>query len=329
MKKSGMFGRAWSGLKQYPVIYHAVLILLLFAAVAIVSYISLAFGTRHGMKRRVPDFIGLRLNDAQYYASRRGLNIIVNDSLYVPAYPGGIVLDQLPKGGVDVKSGRKIYVTINSFRQKRVPLPYVAGRSLRQAKNMLEGAGLGIRELIYVEDIATNYVLAEYYEDTEITAESDMKVEKGSNVTLHVGVASADERSVVPYLIGRRMFEAKGRLWEIGLNVGEVFYDEDITMLTLDDARVYQQGIMPGKEQSLGSRVSLHLTLDKEKVAAAAAEYERLEKEALAAQALADSLAMVAADSLRMLELQREPQAELPSEPKSEPTPIVEDEFFM
>ena len=236
MKKSGMFGRAWSGLKQYPVIYHAVLILLLFTAVAIVSYISLAFGTRHGMKRRVPDFIGLRLNDAQYYASRRGLNIIVNDSLYVPAYPGGIVLDQLPKGGVDVKSGRKIYVTINSFRQKQVPLPYVAGRSLRQAKNMLEGAGLGIRELIYVEDIATNYVLAEYYEDTEITAESDMKVEKGSNVTLHVGVASADERSVVPYLIGRRMFEAKGRLWEIGLNVGEVFYDEDITMLTLDDA---------------------------------------------------------------------------------------------
>ena len=100
-------------------------------------------------------------------------------------------------------------------------------------------------------------------------------------------------------------------------------------MLTLDDARVYRQDVTPGKEQSLGSRVSLHLTLDKEKVAAAAAEYERLEKEALAAQALADSLAMVAADSLRMLELQREPQTEQPSEPKSEPTPIVEDEFFM
>ena len=324
-KKNGF----WQRLKRFPIVYNLVLLMIVVVTVLIVSALAMHFGTRHGSHRTVPDFAGVQLEDAQLAAQRRGLQIIVNDSLFVPSYAGGMVLDQLPKPGAQVKAGRKVYVTINSLRQKMVKVPYVAGRSLRQAKNMLEGAGLGIRELIYVEDIATNYVLAEYYEDAEVTAESDMKVEKGSNVTLHVGVASADERSVVPYLIGRRMFEAKGRLWEIGLNVGEIFYDEDITMLTLDDARVYRQDVTPGKEQSLGSRVSLHLTLDKEKVAAAAAEYERLAKEALAAQALADSLAMVAADSLRMLELQREPQTEQPSEPKSEPTPIVEDEFFM
>lgn len=323
MKKSGGLKGAWQRLKQYPVAYHAVLIMALLATVVAVSYIALSLGTRHGMKRTVPDFVGLRLSDAEYYASRRGLNLIVNDSLYVPAYPGGIVLDQLPKGGVDVKSGRKIYVTINSFRQKQVPLPYVAGRSLRQAKNMLEGAGLGIEELRYVDDIATNYVLAEYYGEQEITAESNIKVEKGSNVILHVGVASAEEHSVVPRLVGRQLFDAKGRLWEIGLNVGKITYDEDITMLTLDDARVCRQSEVPGAELSLGARVSLHLTLDRERVAAAEAEYDRMAKEALVARALADSLATVAADSLRMMERAQQPQ------PQSQQEQIVEDEFFM
>ena len=72
-----------------------------------------------------------------------------------------VVLDQLPEKGVEVKPGRTIYVTINSFSQKRVPVPYVAGRSLRQAKNMLEIAGLEIAELVYRPDMATNYVLEE------------------------------------------------------------------------------------------------------------------------------------------------------------------------
>ena len=327
--KDGVLKRGWKSLKRYPVPYNAVLIVLLLLGVVVASYIALTIGTRHGMQRTVPDFTGLRLSDAEHFASRRGLNIIVNDSLYVPAYPGGIVLDQLPKGGVNVKSGRKIYVTINSFRQKQVAMPYVAGRSLRQAKNMLEGAGLGIQELVYVEDIATNYVLAQYYGEQEVLSDTEMKVEKGSAVTLHVGLASQDERVVVPRLVGRQLFDAKSRLWEIGLNLGSVTYDEDITMLTLDDARVCQQSLNPGVESPLGERVSIHLTLDRERVAAAEAEYDRLAKEALRMQEIADSLRMVEADSLRRVMEQMPPQQMPQGESIPEPQPIVEEEFFM
>ena len=157
---------AW--LKKHTILYHLAMIALLFVGVAVVSFLVMMFGTRHGVSRTVPDFKGLRLADAEYYASRRGLHIVVNDSLFVPAYEGGIVLDQLPKGGVSVKPGRKVYVPINSFCQPQVPVPYVAGRSLRQAKNMLEAAGLTIAELEYVEDIATNYVLAEFLDGVEV-----------------------------------------------------------------------------------------------------------------------------------------------------------------
>ena len=303
-------------LKSKPILWNITLIVVVLLSLLILSYVALAIGTRHGMRRTVPDFTGLGLKDAQYYAEKKGLKLIINDSLYVPAYPGGMVLEQLPKGGVAVKEGRKIYITINSFAQKKLPMPYVAGRSLRQAKNMLEGAGFGIERLEYVEDIATNYVLAQYLGGVEVTAESDIKIEKGSGVVLKVGVSPDQNTTTVPRLLGRKLFDAKGKLWEQGLNVGEVTYDDGITLLNEDDARVCRQSVLQSSQLPLGSKVSLHLTLDKEVVAAATAEAERILAEQLKQRELADSLARVEADSLRMLNnVAPQPQAE-------------EDEFF-
>ena len=309
--------KSWlARLKSRPILWNLVLIAVVLVLLLVLSYIALAVGTRHGMRRTVPDFTGLGLKDDQYYAEQRGLMLIINDSVFVPAYPGGMVLEQLPKGGVDVKEGRKIYITINSFAQKKLPMPYVAGRSLRQAKNMLEGAGFGIEKLEYVEDIATNYVLAQYLGGVEITVESNIKIEKGTGVVLKVGVSPDQNMTTVPRLIGRKLFDAKGKLWEQGLNVGDVTYDEGITLLNEDDARVCRQSIMQSSQMPLGSAVSIHLTLDKEVVEAAAAEAERALAEALKQREKADSLARAEADSLRML------NAAAPQEQ------AAEDEFF-
>lgn len=303
-------------LKSKPILWNITLIVVVLLSLLILSYVALAIGTRHGMRRTVPDFTGLALKDAKYYAEKRGLKLIINDSLYVPAYPGGMVLEQLPKGGVDVKAGRKIYITINSFAQKKLPMPYVAGRSLRQAKNMLEGAGFGIERLEYVEDIATNYVLAQYLGGVEITAESDIKIEKGTGVVLKVGVSPDQNLTTVPRLIGRKLFDAKGKLWEQGLNVGQIVYDDGINLLNEDDARVCYQSAMQTSELKLGESVSIRLTLDKEAVDAAAAAAEKALKEMAKQRELADSLARIEADSLRMLQVV-EPQPEQ-----------AEDEFF-
>lgn len=315
-KKSN--NKSWfARLKSRPILWNLTLIAVVLISLLVLSYIALAVGTRHGMRRTVPDFTGLGLKDAQYYAEQRGLKLIINDSLYVPAYPGGMVLEQLPKGGVAVKEGRKIYITINSFAQKKLPMPYVAGRSLRQAKNMLESAGFGIEMLEYVEDIATNYVLAQYLGGVEITEQSNIKIEKGTGVVLRVGVSPDQNITTVPRLIGRKLFDAKGRLWEQGLNVGQVTYEEGITLLNEDDARVCRQSVIQSSQLPLGSTVSIHLTLDKQVVEAAAAEAERAVTALLKQRELADSLARVAADSLRMV-----------NEAQVEPQQTTEDEFF-
>ena len=310
----------WSWLKRHTILYHLAMIALLFLGLAVAAFVAMAFGTRHSARRTVPDFVGLQLNDAEYFAGRRDLAIIVNDSLHVSAYPGGVVLDQLPKGGVVVKPGRKIYVTINSSRQRMVMVPYVAGRSLRQAKNMLETAGLTIDHLEYAEDIATNYVLAEYINGEEVLEESELQAEMGSGVVLRVGVSATDTATAAPQVLGRSLFEAKSRLWESGLNIGEIVFDDGIPALERNRAKVYLQSVLPSDAVSYGARVSLHLTLDAVKVDSAIVRQERRVEEALRAKMEADSIAKAEQrllDSIANAKRSQQPSA-----------PQTEDNFF-
>ena len=254
-----------SRLRRHPLLWNLALIAAIILAMAVAAHILMQLGTRHGARRTVPDFSGVPLNQAQRIARKHDLQLHINDSLFVPAYEGGIVLDQLPEGGVEVKPGRTVYITINSFRQKMVPVPYVAGRSLRQAKNMLEIAGLEIAELIYRPDMATNYVLEEYCEGKPVTPTTRMEAEMGSGVTLYVGVEDGYGTTIVPRLVGLPLAQAKGRLWELGLNVGRVDFDEGVNLLNQKDTRVYIQ--TPGAERSaaLGSRVDLRQARSEER----------------------------------------------------------------
>lgn len=159
----------WAKVGEHPFLKHLFIIVCVLLVLGVATHLLLLLGTRHSAHRTVPDLTGIPLEEALGEARRQGLEIIVNDSLYVPAYDGGVVLDQLPEKGVGVKPGRKVYVTINSYRQKMVTVPYVAGRSLRQAKNMLEVAGLGIEQIVYRPDLATNYVLEEYADGKRVS----------------------------------------------------------------------------------------------------------------------------------------------------------------
>lgn len=265
---------------RHPVVYNLVFIAAIVLAMAIAAHVVMQIGTRHGSRRTVPDFSGIPLLEAQRLARRNDLKLQINDSLFVPAYEGGIVLDQLPKGGVEVKPGRTVYLTINSFRQKMVPVPFVADRSLRQAKNMLEIAGLEIGQLIYRPDMATNYVLDEFLGTRRITESARVEAEMGSGVTLYVGVQPGHNITVVPQVIGLSLKDAKSRLWELGLNVGKVAFDSDINLLNQKDAHVYMQSPMAERHAALGAKVDLQLTLDMQKTALRRKEAEQQADEA-------------------------------------------------
>lgn len=267
--------KTYETFRTSPILRTLVWIVLAIAAMLIVAHYLMQLGTRHGARCAVPDFTGVAIGDAEHLAKKHDLEIIVNDSLYVPIYDGGIVLEQNPKADVAVKPGRKVYVTINSFAQKSVRIPYVTGYSLRQAKNNLEIAGLEIAELIYKSDMATNNVLEERFRDRVITRNDNIEAEAGSGITLVVGVSAESGAVSVPKVIGFPLKEAKSRLWEVGLNVGRIIYDEGIEVLDRKSARVYLQSPQQSKVLSLGQRVDLHLTLDPEKIEKQSAASDR------------------------------------------------------
>ena len=295
MKNQSFFQK----LMSHPITRHLLIIVSIMVVLVGVSYIAMSVGTRHNARRVVPNFEGVLIDDAIRTAESRDLEIIINDSLHVPTYPGGTVLDQLPNGNVVVKPGRKVYVTINSYRQRMVTVPFVAGRSLRQAINMLEAVGLEVERIDYVEDIATNYVLAEYLGEEIITEESDLKAELGSGIRLQVGVAPDAKPLATPLLLGRNMAEAKSRLWESGLNVGELIFDEGILAVERSRAKVYSQSVMVGESIEYGSSITLYFTLDDERVTEAVNAHEKALQRA---REVADSLALVEKEMQRQAE---------------------------
>ena len=254
----------------------------------VLASIFLNWFTRHGRYETVPDFSGMTIEEAAKAGRRGSLRIEVNDSLYVPVYEGGVILDQNPVPGAQVKSGRRIFVTTNSFRQKMVQIPYVTDYSLRQAKNNLEVAGLEIDKLVYRGDIATNYVLEQHFNNQLITSGSKVEGEVGSGVTLVVGMRPEESMTVIPKVIGFPLKEAKSRLWEVGLNVGKIDRDEGIHALNEVDARVYVQ--QPGQSRTveLGTVVSLKLTLDPKKIEESSTASDKTAAQAAAAQRKAE-----------------------------------------
>ena len=272
---------------------------LVLAACAIIVFVFvvnllLNLFTRHGQVRVVPDFSHMTVEEAAHAGKEASLKIEINDSLYVPAYPGGVILEQTPAPGEKVKSGRHIFVTINSFRQKMVDVPYVTGFSLRQAKNNLDIAGLGIKELIYRDDIATNYVLEERCGGKVVGPSSRMQAEIGSGVTLIVGRAPDAAAPQVPKLVGFSAREAKNRLWEAGFNVGKITRDAGINLLNEKEARVSAQSPAAGTRLGLGTAVGFTLSLDDAKIEAGRKAADRSAR--AAAKAYADSVASATAE---------------------------------
>lgn len=249
--------------------------------------IMLNMFTRHGQVREVPDFSGMTIEEAVRAGSSSRLKIQVNDSLYLPVYEGGVILEQTPSAGARVKSGRRIFVTVNSYNQRKAVIPYVSGYSLRQAKNNLEVAGFQIERLVYRDDIATNNVLDQRYKGQRITAGSKVEAEIGSGITLVVGVDPGAERQAVPRVVGYSLREAKSRLLEAGFNIGKIDRDDDITTVNERDAKVYAQSPAAGSRLSYGSDISMSITLDEIKLAKGLTDAEKAAREAAAAAAKA------------------------------------------
>lgn len=225
------------------------------------SMVLLNIYTRHGERYVLPAFSGMTIEEAEQLAKEMDIEFVIIDSIYIASMNPGVILDQTPKPGNFIKSGRRVMVTTNTFAPKSVVVPYVTGYSLRQAKNKILSSGLLISKITYRRDIATNNVLMQLYQGREITPNSNLTVPVNSGIELIVGLEHDGIEVRTPDVIGEPLYNAQSRLWEEGFNVRYVS-GAGVDRSNIDRAMVYKQEPLPIYSLPLGQSITIYLTTD-------------------------------------------------------------------
>jgi beta-lactam-binding protein with PASTA domain len=242
---------------------HLVFVFCTVILLVLLVTLALRIVTRHGQTYPVPELSGMPFAEAQRLAKSKGMQVVINDSVYIAYKTRGMVIEQNPKSKARVKKDRKIFVTINALSAKRVDVPDVSGLSLRQAKATLEMHGLEVGNLSFAPDIAYNNVLRQQFRGA--TLRKGDKLVMGSRVDLVLGKNRSSVHTAVPQLVGLSFSSAKSSITEASLNVGQVRYDESVKNMTDSlESKVYLQYPSATDETTLevGSTVDVFLTVN-------------------------------------------------------------------
>lgn len=233
-------------------------------ALMLVTGVLLKIVTQHNREHEVPDFTNLTWFEALGEASLAGMRIQVSDSVYVRKARRGVILSQNPAPGSKVKKGRRIFVTVNSRTPMKVSMPDLRKITLRQAKSELAACNLSLGRIIYVGDISSNRVLAQLWKGQNIRPGT--KIDAGSAITLKVST-NGTEFAWMPDVIGQKYLRAVDLVQENYLNAVNLKFDRGVrTYADSLAAVVYAQSPGPSEGPfSLGTEVTLHLSLDPDK----------------------------------------------------------------
>jgi len=183
-------------------------ILVLVGAILIGKW---AFGGNGGVgndKVEVPNFVSLSETDARSQATNSDLKVTVTKKPCETQTKGN-VCSQNPAAKTEVKKNTTVSLVVSTGAPK-VGVPSVLGKSLDEAKQILEGD-----DYKFVVKTKTQ----ESTEDPNKVLDQDPKlgkeVEKGSTITLTI--AKAPQTVAVPDVTGQSCDDAKSALQDVGL----------------------------------------------------------------------------------------------------------------
>ena len=231
----------------------------------IIVLFSLKFFTKHGEQVAVPDVTGLYVEEADVLLKKQDLSYQVVDSVYVRDKLQGEILEQIPRAESNVKTGRTIYLTINSKSDKMIILPQVQNVSYRQARATLEAIGFVVSNIEYKPSEFPDLVMGIRVGQTPVRAGDRLRA--GASVVLIVGSQTQGETAVAPDLIGFTQSAAEQLILQNNFVVGSVDFDVPPTN-EADKANyfVYRQSPEPTTSYELGRRINIWLTKDADKM---------------------------------------------------------------
>ena len=235
--------------KKYPWVQHV--ILMIGISIVLIFFISLFIKcyARHGKEFKMPQYAltkdspGMTVEEAMKN-NNLFLEFVVdtvpynpNDSITKnPNFRPGVILDQNPKAGSMIKTGRKVYVRIAAAKAADVIMPELTGLSVRQAVSEIYSCGLEVGNLTFVDDPFKNNVKEQLVHGRAIYA--GQKVAPGTAIDLIVGNGDNGDGVEVPFVIAKTAEEAHRDIYNRSLNVGREHWEGVKDRTT---ARVYRQ----------------------------------------------------------------------------------------
>lgn len=238
----------YGSLQRVVLLYAGLPLLLLLFVYLVMDNFVMPSITRHGTEFPLPDFTNQRLIEVQFSIAELGLKHEVASQEYSPGKEKGIILNQFPVAGTKVKEGRTIKF-VTSMGQKLVPIPQMAGRSVRQSMLDLEGSGLILGEIAWaISDTLPERVVVFSY------PASGTEIPLGSPVNLMVNRGRATSFTYMPKVIGLTLNEALKRLENKYLKLGIVTYRTDENFLP---ETVLEQSESEGSELDVNTEIDL------------------------------------------------------------------------
>lgn len=254
--------------KLKKVLLHPILLSIVAACLIVVALLYLVIAwlgsyTEHGKEIELPDLKGYSVEAAEQRLSHDGLSCVVIDSMYTTSTRPGCIVDQVPSKGSKVKSGRKVYLYIRASKPRQVQVPEYRDKSLRQLQGELESAGLKVKDIKFVPSKYSTVMAVEY--NGNVIPAGKMLTE-GAQVVLRVGKGNDNEFSEMPSLHGMPVFDAVGRVGNLGLNSSVIF---DVTPSSEDNKRfykVYKQAPLAKSKLNGSETVKLYVTTTQSKL---------------------------------------------------------------
>lgn len=209
--------------------------------------------TNHGETVSVPDLSGYEYEEAADILDQAGLQYEVSiDSGFSMDVPPQAILKQMPEANSQVKSGRRIYLTLNARNAPLIKMPNLVNMPLKNVQEILSNLGLERGDIIFVPDIGFNVVLEQRYRG--VSVREGFEIPKGAKVDLVVGDGMGNQLLLVPDLKGMDEEDAEFLILGSGLRVGNKNYSSTDSVAV---GKVFLQSPSAGTEIKTGEAVDI------------------------------------------------------------------------
>ena len=207
---------------------------------------------------KVPQLRGTAAAQARAGLERWGLWLTIKDSVYSEALPAGVIVEQDPPAGQQIRKGRRINVSLSKGR-RYYAVPDVQGKGLRDAQLQLESAQLNLGEV--------NYASSDLYAAGSVvraTPPPGTRLPLGTLIDLEISSGPTDQPKPVPGLVGLAIEQVEDTLRKYEMRLGEISskLDNDHAVGT-----ILAQSPVPGERALPLSRIDLVVSVQQEQPA--------------------------------------------------------------